>query len=556
MSDPAHRSGSHPRRNILIDLTPVMPGGANGGAKLVALAILRGLKALEPGWRQVVLTRTSNDAYLRTVLPDALCLPVVDDAGRGAVHHGLPDLPDGERADLLFCPFTAVFHPLPGVPTVALVHDIQYAHYAAFFSPQEREERDRNFRSALLHADRLVTVSDFVRGTVLDHAGVEPDRVVSIHNSLADRLPPVDMDAAAGVLTRFGLRDQGYLIYPANPWPHKNHHMLLTAFGMYAARHPGSSLRLVLTGALSDPRGERLRETVAAMGLGDRVVLPGYVDDGALAALVERSLALIFPSLYEGFGIPVLEAMARGVPVLCSDRTSLPEVAGDAALLFDPRRPEEMVAAIARLEGDPALRRDLSERARANAARFGGQAVMAARYRDVFAEAIAGHRRLPVVLKRQGRVLLDRVVTWLKQSNDPVTWRLRHAVRNHLIRQGRRPGAVASTGEGTFGLYADGWAGDRVEFVVNRSGGRLTVKLHLPESVPHDRIRVLAFPSSILFPARRFWLRRGERRDISFRLGDGESRIVLRFDPGFRPVDWNHGPDLRYITCLCQGSVQ
>lgn len=544
--------------NIVIDLTPVMAGGANGGAKLVAVAILRGLAKLEPSWRQTVLTRASVKTHIEELLPHARCLPVLDDIGTGDVYRDLPALPEGERADLLFCPFTAVMRPLPGVPAVSLVHDIQYAYYPSLFSPEDRDERDRNFRSALHHADQLVTVSDFVRGTVLEHAGVAPERVVSIHNSLADRLPPVDMDAAADILARFGLRDQGYLIYPANPWPHKNHHMLLTAFGMFAARHPGSALKLVLTGALSDPRGERLRETVAAMGLVDRVVLPGYVDDGALAALVERSLALIFPSLYEGFGIPVLEAMARGVPVLCSDRTSLPEVAGDAALLFDPRRPEEMVAAIARLAGEAGLREDLIVRSQRNAERFGGQAEMAKAYRDVFARVMSDHRRLAVMLKRRGRVLMDELLRWLKKSNDPITWRLRHLVRNHLISKGKALGGAVPSGDATFGLFADGWASDRVEFVVSRpsEAGLLTVNLHLPESVPHDQIDVLAFPPSVLGFAKRFQMRRGERREIGFRLRPGQNRVILRFGPGFRPVDWNQGVDLRYITCLCQAAVR
>jgi glycosyltransferase involved in cell wall biosynthesis len=152
-----------------------------------------------------------------------------------------------------------------------------------------------------------------------------------------------------------------YLFYPANFWPHKNHHLLITAYGMYLSRNPGREMDLVFTGALDDARRD-LQEKVRRMGLEQHVHFLGYLPDDQLTAVWKGCSFLIFPSLYEGFGIPVLEAMQFGKPVLCSNVTSLPEVAGDAALYFDPRKPAEIVHCLERIIGNGELSADLVNR--------------------------------------------------------------------------------------------------------------------------------------------------------------------------------------------------
>ncbi len=162
---------------------------------------------------------------------------------------------------------------------------------------------------------------------------------------------PLVPEQLMAVLERLDLRVGRFLLYPANFWPHKNHRMLLTAFKMYRARNPGSELGLVCTGTPNADM-ECLRDAVARMELEGAVSFPGDVSDEVFTALIQACQALIFPSLYEGFGIPVLEAMARGKPVLCSRVTSLLEVAGDAAVYFDPRKPAEIVRAIEHIDSD------------------------------------------------------------------------------------------------------------------------------------------------------------------------------------------------------------
>ncbi|MHB1318851.1 MAG: glycosyltransferase family 4 protein, partial [Anaerolineae bacterium] len=127
---------------------------------------------------------------------------------------------------------------------------------------------------------------------------------------------------------------------------------------------------------------ERIRAAAAASGVADRIVLPGFVEEADLAALLSGAFGFVLPSWYEGFGLPVQEAMACGTPVICSRVSSLPEVAGDAALLFDPASQEALESAMRRLWNEPALRDELGRRGRAQAARFTweacAQTVMAA----------------------------------------------------------------------------------------------------------------------------------------------------------------------------------
>ena len=131
-----------------------------------------------------------------------------------------------------------------------------------------------------------------------------------------------------------------------------------------------------------------LKQAAGVMGLSNRVVFTGFVPEEALAELMAQAMALVFPSLYEGYGMPVAEAMCMGVPVLCSGVTSLPEVGGDAALYFDPRRPEDVAAAIARIHDEPELAGELSSRGRQRAVELGTSRDMARAYLELLDEAM------------------------------------------------------------------------------------------------------------------------------------------------------------------------
>ncbi len=424
-------------KRVAVDLTPLLPGGANGGIKPLALELVRRLAAHAPACEFVLLTAERSHAELALLdapnvrrvcvlqgpeespqpppgQPPAAVFQTASLARRVALwilrkllparvverlaalyarrfHPAPVESPLLRRlgADLLFCPFTGIFFYDPAVPVVSVVHDLQYLYYPQFFESTDRHERDRHFRHVCQVARRVVSISEYTRASVLEHGGISPERVVTIPSAPQKRLGAPAPSSVERIFSSLPLAAGRYLLYPANFWRHKNHELLLTAFGIYRAAHPQSDLKLVLTGEPS-PRRDELMEATRRMGLAAQVLFAGYLPEEDFAALLGSAAAMIFPSLFEGFGMPVLEAMAAGVPVLCGNLTSLPEVAGDSAWLFDPRRPTEIVAAIERLETDPALREELIERGRRHAAEFLKPEEMAARYWAVFQDA-AGH---------------------------------------------------------------------------------------------------------------------------------------------------------------------
>jgi glycosyltransferase involved in cell wall biosynthesis len=379
---------------IVVDLTPVLPGGQNGGSKPLVLRLLRDVIALAPSVEFVLLTSYMTDAELACLDADnarRLCVvqPVL--AAQKATAPATTQvrfrrrvrlrltrmLPPrlmlgieraylastGHRpkrtnmltalgANLLFSPFTAPAFHESGVPSVSLVHDVEFLSYPRSFSAEERASRHRELIRAVRLSDRVVSTSAFVQRTIQDKTDVSPARLVTIAPRTLRCPPGVVKEELEHVLASLGLRRDGFLLYPGNFKPHKNHGMLLTAFGLYRARHPDSNLCLVCPGEPGAPYAE-LQHTTRAMGLQARVLFPGFVSDTELAALYQTCRAVIFPSLYEGLGLPVVEAVAFQKPVLCAPHASLHDVAGEAALYFDPRLLSDIAGAIERVANDP-----------------------------------------------------------------------------------------------------------------------------------------------------------------------------------------------------------
>ena len=227
-----------------------------------------------------------------------------------------------ERADVVHYPLTV---PVPPVdrPTVQTLLDVQHLDLPELFSRGERLFRRLAYDRASRHADHVIVISEWVRGRVVDRLGLDPARVHAIHLGVDhDRFSP---DPAVS--------REPFLLYPARPWPHKNHARLFDAFARVRSERP--ELRLVLTGVGHDPAR-----------LPDGVETRGGVSPDELVSLYRRAAALVFPSRYEGFGLPPVEAMACGCPVAASNAGSLPEVVGDAGVLFDPDDPEAIAAGI------------------------------------------------------------------------------------------------------------------------------------------------------------------------------------------------------------------
>jgi glycosyltransferase involved in cell wall biosynthesis len=274
--------------------------------------------------------------------------------------------------------------PLLAVRQVCLWHDAAVFDrpdaYTAAFSAWYRFA----FRWLSGRAERLLTVSAFSRGRLARQLHLPESRIGIVPNG-AEHLLSVPADGS--VLRRLGLEGKSYFLAVGSRNPNKNLDLLISAWAGVSAKPMPS---LVIVG------GEDNRVFAGAARAGETpgstVVDAGAIGDAELRALYENALALVFPSLYEGFGLPPLEAMACGCPVLCSDAASLPEVCGDAVLYFDPLSTEQISASMNRLLRDAELRASLRERGHAQARRFSWQ--LAAE--RLLAQIDVGAARVPV----------------------------------------------------------------------------------------------------------------------------------------------------------------
>ncbi len=213
----------------------------------------------------------------------------------------------------------------PG-PILLTIHDVQYRTFPEYLTPLKRQYLRVAVPLAVRRSATIAVPSEYVRRTVVEGFGPDPDRVVVVPHGLDPPTAPVDADE---LRQRYGLDGRRFLIYPAITHPHKNHRFLLE---LLAGPWNDPELSLVLLGGRGLAEDDVVA-TIERLGLGPRVVRPGRVPDADRDGLIAAAEALVFPSEYEGFGAPLLEAMAAGTPVICSDRAAVPEVVGDAGLV-------------------------------------------------------------------------------------------------------------------------------------------------------------------------------------------------------------------------------
>ena len=262
-----------------------------------------------------------------------------------------------------------------GIPTLLTVHDLSFVHYPATFPANLVAYLNRVVPRSVARATHILADSQSTKGDLAAIWRVPDDKVTVLYSGVNERFRPVtDATALAAVRARYGLGDRPYVLAVGTVQPRKNYELLVRAFRAVAQAGPHV---LVIAGG----RGwltEGLDAEITRQGVADRVILPGFVDDADLPALYSAADLFVFPSLYEGFGLPLLEAMACGVPVISSDASSLPEVAATggepAALLLPPGDEAAWSAAMLRLLTDETARQRLSTAGVAQAARFTWQA--------------------------------------------------------------------------------------------------------------------------------------------------------------------------------------
>ncbi len=380
------------RQRVFVDLAPLSADGSNGGAARFVLSLLRALVAREDAHRYCALVKPVAAAAVAPLRGPAFEVEVLGQAISEprrirrelrrlplSVARLIPDAASlkNRGADVLFSPLFTTLFCEPGLPHVVIAYDFQELSHPGFFDTRERSRR-RAFRADLLRANRVVAISSATKKDAVERADLEADRATVLPPVVGLARTPLATAEQERLLGSLGLSAGSYAAYPANYWPHKNHERLLGAFARARASRP--EMTLVLCGALDAAR-ERLAAAIRNHGLPGAVRALPYLSDDAVTALLSGARFLVFPSLYEGFGIPVLEAMALGTPVACSDLPVLREVAGEDALYFNPEDEISIADALELLWRGGHTREALAKGGRSRAARYAAIDVAGAYHR-------------------------------------------------------------------------------------------------------------------------------------------------------------------------------
>jgi glycosyltransferase involved in cell wall biosynthesis len=406
------------RVKIAVDLTPMLPGGQNGGVKPAILEFLTGMQRLaKPKLDFLFLTAESTHDEIQAITTEhdeVLCMNV-----ERAREVQCPSFFRQRRIDLLYAPFGMIAYPNCGVPIVAMVVDVLHRDYLLSIDEKEREWREGYFRQMVTCADRFQVISDYTGESLMRHYGVAAERVFRTYLPIQERLK----------IAHTNLPDaERFFFYPANFWPHKNHEVLLIAYQIYRSQAGPEAWKLVLTGS-DDPRKKMLQELAAVLGIESHTIFKGYVPEAELAVLFSSASALVFPSLHEGFGIPPVEAMKLGVPVLTSDSGSLREVVGEAALKVDPRKPFDLASAMYRIATSEPLRANLRRRGFERAREFSLDAEVV-RLAQVFQDLVRSAKKSS--LRHRLSLRLESMRNDGSAQPAPLGTRLYRFIRDHI----------------------------------------------------------------------------------------------------------------------------
>jgi glycosyltransferase involved in cell wall biosynthesis len=348
--------------------------------------LVHGLARQNHDDRYVLLCRGGDAEYLRSLGPRFE--PLCERSGNYSIREqiGVPLALRRANVSLFHAPHYVV-SPLTRCPYVVTIHDCIHLRFPQYLPNRLAPAYARAMmRLAARRAQRILTVSNASKQDILHYLDVPADKVEVIYNALDARLatPPNEEDIKR-VRERF-LLTSPFILYAGNIKPHKNIDRLIEAYSILRRRGVSGVKLLIIGDEIS--KYPNLRRLVHRFQLHPHVRFLGFVPEETLAALYRLASVFVFPSLYEGFGLPPLEAMAAGAPVITSNVSSLPEVVGDAALLIDPMDAGALADAMARVLGDARLAAELIRRGRERVKAFSWERSVA-RVREVYVE-VAG----------------------------------------------------------------------------------------------------------------------------------------------------------------------
>ncbi|HSK09382.1 MAG TPA: glycosyltransferase family 1 protein [Vicinamibacterales bacterium] len=350
--------------------------------------LVRELARIDRDTEYVLLCREADREAIATSLPENF-RPVVENAPPYSVREQIriPIALRRERVDLFHAPHY-VLPPLIHCRSVVTIHDIIHLLFPQYLPNRLAYAYARASLWAAAHrSDRILTVSETSKLDILRRFRVPADKITVVYNAIDDRLLTTpDADAFERVRARYQL-DGRFALYVGNIKPHKNLERLIEAFDRLRHEPGFEGLRLLIIGDQIS-KYQALRRAVHRHKLHKQVRFFGFVPLETLAVLYRLASVFVFPSLYEGFGLPPVEAMACGLPVVTSNVSSLPEVVGDGAILVDPYSPDSIAEGMRAALSDEDLRATLRERGLARAREFSWERSVA-RTREVYDEVMA-----------------------------------------------------------------------------------------------------------------------------------------------------------------------
>jgi glycosyltransferase involved in cell wall biosynthesis len=292
--------------------------------------------------------------------------------------------------------YHSLYFPLPthqelgSIPRILTVYDLIPILFPEYVTPSV----GRQYRKAMHSIDRdrdwVICISEHTKQDFCNYSGMNPDRVFVTPLAAANFLQPVrDPSAIAAVLNHYNIRSP-YLLSLATLEPRKNLSLLIRSFCQLVQQQPDLDLNLVLVGVSGWRNSDIFQAASQQPELRSRIKFTGYVPDADLSALYSGAIAFVYPSLYEGFGLPPLEAMQCGTPVITANTSSLPEVVSDAGIMVDPSQPDELSQALLNVAQNHPLRSELSERALQRAGQFSWKKC-AQKTAQVYQHAVAHH---------------------------------------------------------------------------------------------------------------------------------------------------------------------
>ncbi|MDR0555426.1 MAG: glycosyltransferase family 4 protein [Holosporaceae bacterium] len=294
-----------------------------------------------------------------------------------------------DKCDLFFDPYAEMQPNDFSLPKISIIHDLAYVDIPDCNTPEFCSWLAKIGYLIIKSSSKIITISNFSKQRIMQRYNLSTDEVKMIYNCLVNRItfhPTANFINSC--LGKYDLEKGNYLIYVSSFWRHKNHPRLIEAFSTFLS-HSGSKVKLAIVGTFDIERHpDFYKSLLAERGLHGKVICTHHVDEKELDVLLRNALAMVFPSRYEGFGMPVVEAMSMGIPVACSNVASLPEICGDAALFFDPYDTNDMAAAIEKIVSDAELRKTLIQRGYDRAKQFADPNVMVDDYIRAFEEVM------------------------------------------------------------------------------------------------------------------------------------------------------------------------